>query len=91
MGPMITLPMVKLAAPSKAFSWVLLGTEDDLLALLVTVGGDMTGRGHDVGDLLGSMLDIMLGTMLGSPGMSLAALSTSLRMLTGLESSAFHI
>ena len=50
----------------------------------------MTGRGHDVGDLLGSMLDIMLGTMLGSPGMSLAALfSTSLRMLTGLESSAF--
>ena len=40
-------------------------------------------RGHDVGDLLGSMLDIMLGTMLGSPGMSLAALSTSLRMLTG--------
>ena len=38
-------------------------------------------RGHDVGDLLGSMLDIMLGTMLGSPGMSLAALfSTSLRI-----------
>ena len=35
----------------------------------------MTGRGHDVGDLLGSMLDIMLGTMLGSPGMSLAAFS----------------
>ena len=49
----------------------------------------MTGRGHDVGDLLGSMLDIMLGTMLGSPGMSLAAISTSLRMLTGLESSTF--
>ena len=44
----------------------------------------MTGRGHDVGDLLGSMLDIMLGTMLGSPGMSLAAISTSLRMLTAL-------
>ena len=49
----------------------------------------MTGRGHDVGDLLGSMLDIMLGTMLGSPGMSLGAISTSLRMLTGLESSTF--